>query len=160
MAARAFEVGTSSLTAICGIPADAKYFDEAGFAKMPQRGERVLLARFDLPAQYCGMLEYFSQFWSENAKSPAQVETRGLRWEIRANGKLLYPYLKVEHILNPWGFGSFPVMLRLEENARLEFMVHNLGRAEAPKADETVGGRLLGRYWYNTTYGDVVRSRS
>ncbi len=160
MATRAFEVGTSSLSSICGIPVDAKYFDEAGFAKMPERGERVLLARFELLSQYCGVLEYFSQFWSENAKSPANVVTPGLKWEIRANGKPLFPYLNVEHILNPWGYGSFPIMLRLEESARIEFSVHNVTRAVSKDTDEKVGGRLLGRYWYNTTYGGMSRGPS
>ncbi len=160
MAARAFDIGTSSLTSVCGIPVDAKYFDESGFEKIPLRGERVLLARFELPPQYCGMLEYFSQYWSENGKSPANVLTPGLQWEIRANGKLLYPYLNLRHILNPWGYGSFPVMLRLEENARLEFVVRNFARDVTPATDETVGARVLGRYWYNATYGDAPRKRN
>ncbi len=160
MAVRALEIGTSSPSAVCGIPVDAKYFDEAGFAKVPERGESVLLARFDLPPQYCGVLEYFSQFWSENGKDPAKVLTPGLRWELRANGKPLYPYLKVEHILNPWGVGSFNVILRLEESARLEFIVRNLTRNLVPKTEELLGGRLLGRYWYNTTYGDAAERRS
>ena len=71
---------------ICGVPVDAKPFDVSGVAEVPARGDRVLLARFELPPQYCGVLQYFSQFWSENAKSPAQVRTEGLQWVILSNG--------------------------------------------------------------------------
>jgi hypothetical protein len=38
----------------------------------------------------------------------------------------------------------------LEENCTLEFAVRNVGSSTGVAK---VGGRLLGRYWYNTNYG-------
>ena len=58
-------------------------------------------------------------------------------------------------ILNPWGYNALPIHLRLEEGCTLRFVV----RKVTPAAGETevklsqVGGRLLGRTWYNTIYG-------
>ena len=46
----------------CGLPRDYEHFDESGFADTPSLGREVVLARFELPPQYCGLLENFSQF--------------------------------------------------------------------------------------------------
>jgi hypothetical protein len=135
---------------MCGIPIDSQHFDDSNVAPAPGMGKQVLLARFELPPQYCGVLRFFAQFTDAHAKDPSQIATPGLQWLILVNKRPLYPYVSFEHIVNPWGNGSFEVSLRLDEGAMLEFVVRRLNDA----ADVThVGGRLMGRYWYNSIYG-------
>jgi hypothetical protein len=134
--------------ATCGIPEDSEFFDVSGFAKVPDSGEEVVLARFELRHQYCGVVEYFSQFTDEFAGNAAAVVTPSLQWRLLVNGRPFYPYVNVRVILNPWGFGSFPVRLRLPEAARVELSVR---RDASPQsiAIKMVGGRISGRYWFN-----------
>jgi hypothetical protein len=139
---------------ICGIPLDSEYFDDSKVADAPEVGVEVSLARFELPPQYCGVLEYFAQFTDEQAQHPEKIETPGLQWLILVNKRPLYPYINLDRIVNPWGNGSFQVSIRLDENATIEFKVRRVNNA-APDI-ERVGGRILGRYWYNAIYGDVV----
>lgn len=146
----------------CGVPIDSKYFDESGFAPVPAAGRKVTLARFDLPPQYCGVLEYFAQFTDAAARNPAAVETPTVDWLLLLNGRPLYPYVQIQHILNPWGFGSFQISVRLDEAAIVEFAVRGaVSPAPGVPADPVsrVGGRIVGRYWYNPVYGDPVRQR-
>jgi SAM-dependent methyltransferase len=73
---------------------------------------------------------------------------------ITRNGRPLAPYLTLEYILNPWGYGGAPLQLRLEEGCVLEMVIRNVNGAAGDKL-VTVGGRITGRYWYNTEYGGV-----
>jgi len=148
-----------TLCNICGIPMDAEHFDESGVAGVPAPGEDVILARFTLHPQYCGVLNYFVQFTDLFFKNPSQIETPGLQWLLLTNNRPLFPYVKVDKILNPWGFTCIPVAIRLDENATIEFVVRNAGAgaAENGEAITKVGGRIVGRYWYNHAYGDVAR---
>jgi len=141
----------------CGMPRDYEHFDESGFADTPAPGREVVLARFELQPQYCGLLENFSQFTDLLGRDLGQVETPGLQWIIMVNNRPLYPYIKLDHIVNPWGWGSFGVSIRLDENARVEFVVRNLNYS-APAASEIkrIGGRIVGRFWYNSAYGDAT----
>lgn len=143
----------------CGVPVDSQHFDESGFSPAPAPGARVILARFVLPPQYCGVLEFFSQFTDAFARDASQVETPSLEWLLLVNGRALYPYVNFPRILNPWGFGSYPVNLRLEEGSTLEFGVQGKASAAGAQAPQRAGGRILGRYWYNPAYGDPVRRR-
>lgn len=155
---RAMLSPTQTICVNCGVPLDSQHFDESGFAAAPRPGERVVLARFALPPQYCGVLEYFAQFTDLFARTPAVVETPDLEWLLAVNGRPLYPYVGFSAILNPWGFGSFPIHIRLEEGAILEFAVRGLAASGSPGVNR-VGGRILGRYWYNPVYGDPIRQR-
>ena len=47
----------SGLCPNCGLPRDYEHFDESGFANPPEPGREVVLARFELRPQYCGLLE-------------------------------------------------------------------------------------------------------
>ena len=138
----------------CGIPLDAQYFDDSKVIAAPGVGREVLLARFELPPQYCGVLEYFAQFTDAYGKDPSRIHTPGLQWLILINKRPLYPYTNLDRIVNPWGNGSFQVSIRLDENSTVEFQVRRIS-AEAPEVT-SVGARILGRYWYNAAYGDVV----
>ena len=132
----------------CGIPADSECFDASGFAPLPDRGREVLLARFELRHQYCGVLEFFCQFTDEIFHNPASVETPGLEWLLLVNRRPLYPYTPFQAILNPWGFAPCPVRLRLPEAARVEFVVRR--QIDGPDLQITrIGGRISGRYWFN-----------
>jgi hypothetical protein len=142
------------LCTACGIPLDSEYFDDSKVADAPAPGAEVSLARFELPPQYCGVLEYFAQFTDAYGKDPSQIATAGLHWLILVNKRPLYPYTNLDRIVNPWGNGSFQVSIRLDENATIEFKVRRVSNA-APEINR-VGGRILGRYWYNAIYGDVV----
>jgi len=145
----------NGLCPICGIPADAEFFDDAHIVPFPQRGGQVVLATFQVPAQYCGVLENFAQFTDLFALQNEQVRTQGLEWSILRNGQPLFPYTKFELLINPWGFGCFPVAIRLDENAKIEFVVRNRNYDDKggrfPISE--VGGRISGRYWYNRVYG-------
>lgn len=217
---------SSALCARCNTPLDAKYFDASSVVDAPLPGRSVIVARFELPAQYCGVLEYFSQYTDAYGNSPVQVETPGLLWTLRVNQRPLHPYIDLDHIVNPWGYGSFQVGLRLDESATVEFMVratqptlassisaaivgspteqsvapasmdgivtggtllvdpgsqqeeevtvtaisanglafsaifrnsHNVNVVITERSVKLVGGRIVGRYWYNPEYGDVGR---
>ena len=155
--ARALERGSASaLCSNCGIPLDAKYFDESGVEDIPAPGGDVVLARFELSPQYCGVLEYFSQFTDLYARDSSHIKTPGLEWVILSNGRPVYPYVKLERIVNPWGFGSFQIAIRLDEGATIEFVVRR--RSATSDGIELVGGRIVGRYWYNTAYGAAGRN--
>jgi hypothetical protein len=137
---------------VCGIPQDAGFFDESSITPAPAEGKEVVLARYELHRNYCGLLMYFAQFTDVYAGNPAKVQTTGYQWQIRCNGQPRDPYLTFSHIINPWGLSGFPVYLRLEEGCLLEFAIRNVGGSSAD-ALTTVGGRILGRTWYNTAYG-------
>jgi hypothetical protein len=153
------EVSASGHCAACGIPLDSQYFDDSSVTEPPDIGSEVVLARFELPAQYCGVLQYFSQFTDLHGTNLANVLTPGLEWRILLNSRALFPYIALRHIVNPWGFGSFPVNIRLDEDSTVELVVRgvvdNLGGATTTPV-QLVGGRIVGRYWYNASYGDVV----
>jgi len=150
-------VHTSALCPACGLPRDYEHFDESGFAGTPDRGREVVLARFELALQYCGLLENFSQFTDLYGRDFSQVETPGLQWIISVNRRPLYPWVQLEQIVNPWGYGSFGIAIRLDENATVEFLVRNAGY-DPPAGSEIkrVGGRITGRFWYNPAYGDAT----
>jgi len=126
-----------------------------GIEKTPDPGREVLLARFELQSQYCGVFENFSQFVG-NAEGDllTVIHTPGLEWLILVNRRPLSPFLKLDHIVNTWGLGGFPVAIRLDENAMVEFVVRNVNLA-ADSQIQKVGGRITGRYWYNPAYGDA-----
>lgn len=137
---------------ICGIPWDAGVFDQSDIQTAPEPGQEVILARFDLHPNYCGTLLYFAQFTDLYARDPSQVSTPGYQWQIRNNGSPLDPYLAFDYIINPWGMAGFPVQMRLSEGAHLELVIRNVGGTDAVQLKQ-VGGRLVGRYWYNTDFG-------
>ena len=58
--------------------------------------------------------------------------------------------------MNPWGFGSFQVAIRLDESATIEFVVRR--RFANSNGIKKVGGRIVGRYWYNTAYAAAGRN--
>jgi len=151
-----------SVCPVCGIPADAGFFDSSSVAEAPkQPGAEVVLARYDLHRNYCGTLLYFAQFTDAYAADPTQVVTPDLEWQIRCNGQPRDPYLTFDRIINPWGLSGFPICLRLEEGCVVEFIVRNVERPSGPiifaaTKPTRVGGRLLGRYWYNSAYGGAA----
>lgn len=156
---------------VCGIPADAGFFDESRISPVPAEvGDEVVLVRYELHQSYCGMLVYFAQYTNAYARDPSRVETPDLQWEIRINGYPRDPYLAFNRIINPWGLHGFPMNLRLEEGSLLEFVVRRIDPPTTAAAATVgrpvgagsgtgrlrvahVGGRLVGRYWYNTIYG-------
>jgi hypothetical protein len=145
---------------ICGIPLDAEYFDVSGFvegSELPQKGEQKVLASFQLHPQYCGVLTYFAQFTDRYARNPAEIRTPGLEWVILQNGKPLFPYMRLEMIVNPWGNNCLPVSVRLDENALVEFVVKNVSGNLAGNGITLIAGRIMGRYWYNEIFGGRAR---
>src|SRR5262249_39032434 len=106
-----------------------------------------------------GVLEYFSQWTDRWAKDCSNIETPDIEWKILANRHPFDPYLNFNLIVNPWGYGSFQVCLRLDESVTLEFVARGLPVKADVERVKKVGGRLVGRYWYNSAYGDVVRRK-
>ena len=144
---------------VCGIPADASYFDDSSIATAPHKNRReIVLAKYELHANYCGELQYFAQYTDAYALTPAAVETPDLEWQIRSDGQPLAPWLTFRRIINPWGLSGFPIHIRLREGSLTELVVRFVGEGSTvPVRDlpqvQRVGGRLLGRYWYNTDFG-------
>ncbi len=150
---------TETLCDVCGVPLDASYFDDSSIVAMPTTfGQEVVLARYELHPNYCGELQYFAQFTTAHATDPAEVATPGLEWQIRSDGQPLAPWLTFDRIVNPWGLNGFPVHVRLREGCRLEFVVRVTGTDDILLVHNAagiarVGGRLVGRYWYNPAFG-------
>lgn len=152
----------------CGIPSDASFFDESKIIALkkpdprdPQNelsilnpGQELVLASYQLHRNYCGVLMSFAQFTDLSVGNAPQFTTPGYQWQIRCNGQPRDPYLTFDHIINPWGYGGVPVQLRLEEGCLVELVIRNVGGDSLKQ----VGGRITGRYWYNTVYGDVANS--
>jgi hypothetical protein len=146
----------------CGIPADASYFDSSRIAEAPEVGEEIVLAEYQLHPSYCGVLNYFAQFTDRYAQDPSLPMTPDLHWQIRCNGQPRDPYVTFDRIINPWGLSGFPIHLRLEEGCLVQFVVRRVAAPPpsvpgvillASEPAGLVGGRLLGRYWYNPLYG-------
>lgn len=137
---------------ICGIPWDAGFFDESSIQPAPDPGRELILARYELHRNYCGVLMSFAQFTDKSVTTPPSFTTPGYQWQVRCNGQPRDPYLTFEHVINPWGNSGLPVSLRLEEGCVVEFVIRNVGATDANRL-ETVGGRITGRYWYNTAFG-------
>jgi hypothetical protein len=114
---------------LCGIPADAGFFDESSVIDPPARGREAVLARYALHRNYCGVLLHFAQFTDRFARDPVEVQTPGYLWQIRCNGQPRDPYLTFDRIINPWGLSGFPLALRLEEGSVVEFLVRSAGDA-------------------------------
>jgi hypothetical protein len=152
---------TPALCNSCGIPFDSQHFDDSKVDASPgQIGEEVVLARFDLPPQYCGVLQYFAQFTDKFGRSAANIDTPEIEWKLLVNNHSLFPYLNLRHIVNPWGYGSYPLNIRLDEYASVELIARRVKAAvDVPILDRVtrVGGRIMGRFWYNPCYGDVER---
>ena len=79
---------------------------------------------------------------------------------LLVNNRPLFPYVKkLDYILNPWGYGSFPMAIRLDESTTVEMVVRGVKPkkkdAEEPEKGPTVGGRIMGRFWYNPAYGNA-----
>jgi hypothetical protein len=141
----------------CGIPVDAGFFDESTVQDAPAKGQECVLARYELHRNYCGVLLYFAQFTDRFARDPVEVLTPGYQWQIRCDGQPRDPYLTFDRIINPWGLSGFPLALRLDAGAIIEFVVRRTGN-NPNSAIEKIGGRILGRYWYNAAYGGLPNS--
>jgi len=143
---------------VCGIPLDANYFDNASIKGAPPNvGDEVELARYALHPQYCGALLCFAQYAEpqEEPQAPQTknlFETPGYEWAVLCNNQPRDPYLPTNLILNPWGQNNLPVHLRLEEGCVVRLVVRRVLASPVPLLIK-VGGRLQGRYWYNTNYG-------
>lgn len=147
------DAGYSNVCQVCGIPVDAGYFDVASIKPAPGVGQEVELARYELHPQYCGTLLHFMQYAEEStAKKQVISNTPGYEWLILCNNQPKAPYLPTSLILNPWGYNALPIQLRLEEGCTLRFIIRRVA-ATVPQELSQVGGRLLGRSWYNTIYG-------
>ena len=149
---------TTGLCVACGIPLDSLYFDESSVVAPPAvTGDEVVLARFELPAQYCGILQHFSQFSDAFGDNNANIQTPTIEWKLLVNKNALFPYINLRHIINPWGYGSYPVNIRLDEDSTIELVARRvtaIGSLPNPTID-VIGGRIMGRFWYNASYGDV-----
>ena len=154
---------------VCGIPIDAQYFDRSGFvrnddasAPIVPLGERAVLASFRMHPQYCGVIQCFSQYTDLFAADNTQVLTPGLEWMILRDGQPTAPYERLESIVNPWGYGSYSFGIRIDEGALVELAVHNRGFAPENECDQirVLGGRIMGRFWYNPAFGHPVSNKS
>ena len=63
---------------VCGIPADAGFFDESTVDNPPPLGQELVLARFALNRNYCGSLLSIAQFTDRFAGDPVEVRHTGV----------------------------------------------------------------------------------
>jgi hypothetical protein len=149
---------TTGLCTACGIPLDSLHFDESSVVAAPTAiSDEIVLARFELPAQYCGVLTHFSQFSDAFGDTFANIQTPTIEWKLLVNNHALFPYINLRHIINPWGYGSYPVNIRLDEDSTIELIARRvtpIGSLPNPTIN-VIGGRIAGRFWYNASYGDV-----
>jgi hypothetical protein len=141
---------------VCEAPLDSGPFDSSAVLPAPDPGDEVVLARYVLQPTHCGVLRYFAQFTDQHAEDPTRIRTTGYEWQLRSDTQPLDPYLTFDHIINPWGLATFPVDIRLAEGATIEFVIRNIGAAGGDVLQE-VGGRIVGRHWYDTRFGGAPR---
>jgi hypothetical protein len=159
------DADSSALCSGCGLPVDSQYFDDSSVQTVPQEvGDERVLARFDLPAQYCGVLEYFTQFTDAFGTDNTNIATPEIEWQLLVNNHALFPYINLRRIVNPWGHGNYAVNIRLEENSTLELVARRV-QSDGTLPGGTggvinfVGGRIAGRFWYNASCGDAGAQR-
>lgn len=146
------DTGYSNVCHVCGVPLDAGYFDVANIKEAPKEvGAEVEVARYELNPQYCGTLLYFTQYAEDSSTRQVISHTPGYEWIILCNNQPRAPYLPTKLILNPWGYNALPIHLRLEEGCTVRLVVRKVDDAKMQLSQ--VGGRLLGRSWYNAIYG-------
>lgn len=136
----------------CGIPIDAISFDESSTHDWISVRREVTLARFELPTQYCGVLESFTQFTDAYAKDVSQIDTPSIRWRLLIDRHPAAPYTNLQWIVNPWGHRP-PGRLRIKlpPGATVELVA--VRDSTGTDAITRVGGRITGRYWYDLSYG-------
>jgi hypothetical protein len=143
----------------CGIPVDALAFDDSKVCPWPGSGREISLARFELPPQYCGVLETFMQFTDVHAKDASQIATPSVTWRLLIDRHPAAPYANLQWIVNPWGsYQPGRVVIKLPPGA----MVELTARHDPTKADgiKEIAGRITGRYWYDLSYGAVGSGRA
>src|SRR5262249_26802017 len=153
---------------VCGIPLDAEYFDVNGFVgrgsavdvfqnfhvgiphPISHHGEQGTPGSFHLyPPNYGGRTS-LSLYFVPYTRDKPHILTPGFEWIITQNGKPVFPYTRMESIANPWGYNCLPVMVRLDENARVEFILRNRSISNLTAYPiKAFAGRIMGRYWYN-----------
>jgi hypothetical protein len=117
----------------------------------------VPLASYRLHRNYCGILMSFSQY-VDPAFNFATPSTPEIEWGIRLDGRPLSPYGAFDGVINVWGLNGFPVNIRLEEGSTVELVARWMDSVNPPPAGARVGGRIIGRYWYNTEFGGAPNS--
>lgn len=138
----------------CGTRFDAQHFDALGFVNAPAPGRRIVIARFELPSQFCGVLHGFQQLASVD--DDELIETPGIEWQLRVNGRPLDPYLGFQAVLNRWGHEPPRLAIAVDEGHTIELAAQ--GIATDPRGNVRLGGRLMGRYWFNDAHG-LARAR-
>ena len=88
---------TTGLCVSCGIPQDSQYFDDSNVLKAPALGEEVALARFELPAQYCGVLQYFSP---KPEITPETIDLGGSAYELIKSSATEFEYTTLAEVSN------------------------------------------------------------
>lgn len=143
----------------CGIPMDALSFDESSVVENWQTARREeLLARFQLPSQYCGVLDSFMQFTDAYAQDATRISTPSVNWRLLIDRHPAAPYTKLQWIVNPWGsYQPNGVIIRLPPGATVELIARRSGTADSI---QIIAGRITGRYWYDPSFGAPARERS
>lgn len=134
----------------CGIPADALAFDASSVVPWASTSREIVLARFDLPSQYCGVLDSFFQFTSEHAADASRILTPTIQWRLLIDRHPVAPYPDLRWIVNPWGACAPSTAIRLSPGARVELVARRLPGTDA---SSTIAGRITGHYWYDASYG-------
>jgi len=137
----------------CGIPIDSLCFDDSRVVENwagARREER--LAHFELPAQYCGVLESFMQFTDVHAQDPRRIATPSVQWRLLIDRHPASPYIDLAWILNPWGsWQPSGVVIKLPAGATVDLVARRV--PGAADGIQVVAGRITGRYWYDTSFG-------
>ena len=153
------DTGYSNVCQICGVPVDAGYFDVASFKDAPvgmrarRGGAGALRAASRSTAAPCSISPSSRKTGSDARQVISQ--TPGYEWIILCNNQPRAPYLPTSLILNPWGYNALPRSPAIGGRMRRQSSWSEkllLPRGRAVTLSQ-VGGRLMGRSWYNTNYG-------
>lgn len=134
----------------CGTAIDSLPFDASNLVRWQGVTREEVLARFDLPPQYCGILEWVVQYTSAYAADPTRILTPSVEWRLTIDRNPIAPYARLGWLVNPWGACAPIAGIRLPPGARVELIARRVpGQADDPGL---VGGRLAGRYWYDPSF--------
>jgi hypothetical protein len=144
----------------CGNAIDSLCFDDSRVIEnWPAARREELLASFELPPQYCGVLESFMQFTDTHARDPGLILTPSVHWRLLVDRHPIAPYVDLHCIVNPWGAWQAPgLVIKLPAGARIDLVARRMpGVADNI---QVVAGRITGRYWYDLSFGALDRGRA
>jgi hypothetical protein len=129
----------------CGQAIDSRHFDASGFQPLPERGARRCSRVSNSRRNTAACSSSSPNTPTSRRAMPRRSRRRGSNGCCGSIARCSNPYVQLEHIVNPWGFGSFQLAVRLPEGATVELVAKRALAAPVLAGVSKVGGRLCGR---------------